>query len=145
MADNIVHENPGVGIIANVDCLSSSERFPLAVNIIYEINKRGWAIGWAKGYNSVSPLDSIRPLKSEFFLAGKDNSQLVVTGRSIVQPHPLAHPKFLRHSGIAARNWVGNNSSHQIQRDVVHTEPPHKVFNVADMLLMRLRHKDCFK
>jgi hypothetical protein len=104
MADNIVDANPGVGIIANVNCLSSSERFPLAVNIIYEINKRGWAIGWAKRYNSVSPLDSIRPLKSKFFLADKGNSQLVVTGRSVVQPPSLACPKFLRHSGIAAGN-----------------------------------------
>ncbi len=145
MADNIVDDNPGVGIVANVDCLSSSERFPLSVNIIYEMNKCSWAIAWAKGHNRVSPLESIRPLKSKFFLAGKGNSQLVITGNSVIQPHPLARPKFLRHSGIAARNWVGNNSSHQIQRNVVHTEAPHEDFDVADMLLMKLRHKDCFK
>jgi hypothetical protein len=94
MADNIVDDISCVGIVADVDCLSLSKRFPLTVNIIYEINKRGWAIGWAKGRNHVSPLDSIRPLKSKFFLAGKGNSQLVVTGRSIVQPHPLACPMF---------------------------------------------------
>ncbi len=112
MVDNIVDENSGVGIVANVNCLSLSERFSLAVNIIYEINNLGWAIGWAKGHNSVSPLDSIRPPKSKFFLADKGNSQLVVTRRSIVQPHSLAHPKFLRHSETAAENWIGDNSSH---------------------------------
>ena len=104
MVDNIVDENSGVDIVADVNCLSLSKRISLDVNIIYEINKLGWAIGWAKGHNSVSPLDSIRPPKSKFFLANKGNSQLVVTGRSVVQPHSLARPKFLRHSGIAAGN-----------------------------------------
>jgi hypothetical protein len=66
MADNIVDDNPGVGIVANVYGLSLSKRFQLAVNIINKINKHGWAIDWANGHNRVSPLDSIRPLKSGF-------------------------------------------------------------------------------
>jgi hypothetical protein len=94
MTDDVINDNPCVGVIADVDCVSTGERLPLAVNIINKIDKRSRAISWAKQHNRVRPLDCIGPLKSKFFLTGKSDCQLVVSGRSVVQPHPLSCPKF---------------------------------------------------
>ncbi len=111
MTDNVIDDNPGVGVISNVNCVSTGERLPLAVNIINKIDKHSRAIGGSKRHDRVHPLDCIGPLKSECFLTGKSNCQLVVSGRSVVQPHPFSCPKFFRNSGIAARNGINNNAS----------------------------------
>ena len=94
MTDNVINDDPCVGVIADVNCVSMGERLSLAVNIIKKKDKRSRAISWAKQHNRVCPLDCIGPLKSEFFLTGESDCQLVVSGRSVVQPHPLSCPKF---------------------------------------------------
>jgi hypothetical protein len=62
MTDNVIDDNPCVGVITDVDCVSGGKRLPLAVNIINKIDKRSRAISWAKRHNCVCPLDCIGPL-----------------------------------------------------------------------------------
>ena len=96
MNDDVVDDDPRIGILADVDAFSFGERHPLAVNVIEKIHKRSRAIRRAKQHHHISSLDSIRPLKSKLFLTGKSDChcQLVVAGRSIVKPQPLAGAKF---------------------------------------------------
>ena len=70
MVDDVIHDDSPIGVIVDFDPHRLSQRFPLAIDIINEINECSRSISWAKGHNLISPLDSVRPLKSEFLLTG---------------------------------------------------------------------------
>jgi hypothetical protein len=43
------------------------------------------------------------------------------------------------------RDRVGNDARDLIERDIIHTETPNKVVNVANVFLMWLWGKECFE
>jgi hypothetical protein len=69
----------------------------------------------------------------------------VVSGRSVVQPHPFSCPQFFQNNGIAVRNGISNNASDWVQWNIVDAEPPYKLIYMADMFLMRFWSKDSLK
>ncbi len=94
MADDVVHNNPCVGIVANGDALRRCERLPLAVHIVDEVNERCWSVRRAKGHGSIPPFDGIWSLESKFLLAGRLDGELMVARWGVKKPQELASSKF---------------------------------------------------
>lgn len=65
----------------------------------------------------------------------------MISGGCIPQPYPLPRAKSKVNSGVAACDGVNNRACDLVQRDVVDTEPPHEVGNIADMFLVGFRRK----
>ena len=64
----------------------------------------------------------------------------MVTHWSVVkQSHPKAAAKCEVDGRVAAgKNWIGNRLSDQIEPDIVDAKSPHEIFDVANLLLVRL-------
>ena len=145
MADNIVDDNPGVRIVVNVDAQAPSKQLPLAVDVIDEVDECSWAIRWAERHNCICPLDSVGALEGKFLLAVRSDGQLVVPRRGIKHPHPFPHSKFLGYCGVAPRDWIRDDPCDGVEWGVVDAKPPDELVDMADVLLMGLRHEYGFE
>ncbi len=74
MVDDVIHDDSRIGVIDDFDPHRRSQRFPLAIDIMNKYNESSRSIRWAEGHNRISPLDSIRPLKSKFLLTSECDS-----------------------------------------------------------------------
>ncbi len=83
MTDNVIYDDARVGVIVDIDPHRSSQRFPLAIDIINEVYERSRSFSWAKRHNCISTLDRVRPLKSKFLLTIACDSQLMISGGSM--------------------------------------------------------------
>ncbi len=105
MTDDVIDDNPCVGVIADVNYVSTGERLPLAVNIINEIDKRSRAISWAKRHNRVRPLDCIRPLKSKFSLDWRERLPVGGIRKERRTTTPIFLSQILRKNRNCSEEW----------------------------------------
>jgi len=110
-----------------------------------EFDECSGAIRGSERHNRIGPFNSIRALESKFLLAVGGDDQLVIPGRSIKHPHPLPHAKFLGDCRVAARDRIRDDPCDQVEWGIVDAKPPYKLIDVADMLLMWLRHENGLK
>jgi hypothetical protein len=67
---------------------------------------------------------------------------MMITHGGVKQSHPKATVKREVDGRVAARNGISDRLSDRIERDIVKAESPHKIFDVANMLLVGLRRKE---
>ena len=99
----------------------------------------GGAVNWTKRHNIVCPLGSIGTGKGQLHLGVGCDANLMVTHWGIKQPHPKAAAKCEVDGRVAVGNRIGDQLSDQIERDIVDAKSPHKIFDIANVLLVRLR------
>ena len=110
-----------------------------------ECNESGGAVDRTERHNGVGPLCGIGASKCQFHLRFKGKVDLMITHGGIEQPHPKAAAKCKVNGVIALGNRICDRFSDCVERDVVDTELPHKIFDVANMLLVRLGRKKRLK
>ncbi len=80
--ENIVDDDLSISVIVNDKSRFLCKCFPLAVNVVYEVDKKCGTICWAKGHHTVRPFDSIGALEGQLLLADK----LVIPHGGIKEP-----------------------------------------------------------
>jgi hypothetical protein len=79
-----------------------------------EVNEGSWPVGGAKRHDCIGLFYAINSLKSQLFLPGKSNGELVITHRRINYQVPSPLTKLIVNSRIAPRNWICNQMGHGI-------------------------------
>ncbi len=90
----------------------------------------------------VCPLCSIGAGKGQLHLGVSCDADLMITHGGVKKPHPKAAAKREVDGGVAVGNQISDRLSDQIERDIIDAETPHEVFDVANVLLVRLRRKE---
>ena len=92
--DNIINDNPCIGLLIDGDPTRSCQGLPLTINVVSEIDEGGSDIGRPKRHDCVRPFDCICALKGKLLLTRLSNSKLMITRRGIKKPEPSAVAKF---------------------------------------------------
>ena len=87
-ADDVVNDDARISIVVNGDAMRFTQLFPYAVDIVDEIDERGWSIGRAKGHDSVCPFDGVDPLECQLFLTFRRDGKLMIAHRRVEHPPP---------------------------------------------------------
>jgi hypothetical protein len=77
-------------------------------------------------------------LECQFLLACTVHSELMIAHRRVEHPPPKCAAKLIEYRGVATWDWVCNDASDTVERDVINTEASDKVLDVANVLLMGL-------
>ncbi len=64
VTEDVINNDLSVCLLVDCNPVRCGKSLPLTVDVIDKVNEGGWAIGWPKRHNRVSPFDCIRPLKS---------------------------------------------------------------------------------
>ena len=87
-ADDVVNNDARISIVVNGDAVRFTQLLPYAVDIVDEIDKRGWSVGRAKRHDGVCPFDGVDPLECQLFLTCKRDGKLMIAHRRVEHPPP---------------------------------------------------------
>jgi hypothetical protein len=95
-------------------------------------------ISWPEWYDSVCPFDRVNPLECQLLLARTVHRELMIAHWRVEHPPPFTTAKFVEYRRITSGDGICDDASYAVEWDVVDTEAPNKVFDVADVLLVEL-------
>ena len=73
------------------------------------------------------------------------DTDLMISHGGVKKPHPKATAEREVDGRVAAGDRISNWLSNRIERNIIDAEAPHKIVDVADMLLVWLRRKKGFE
>ena len=99
------------------------------------------AIGRAEWHDIISPFYGIRALKRQLKLTLDGNPKLMISLGCIPEPHKTVRPasKFAMNCRITMGDRVSDDPHYHIEWDIIDTETPHKILDIADVLLVGLK------
>ena len=95
-------------------------------------------ISWTKWHDGVCLFDRVNPLECQYLLARTVHCELMIAHWRVKYPPPFAMAKLIEYCRITSGDGVCDDASYAVEWDVVDTEAPNEVFDVADVLLVGL-------